>query len=624
MLTSIVSRRRHLWALVAILLLAAVTRLHDLATRSLWEDEGWTLVLAEGPRLTDIVQRMAFDQHPPLYFVFLHYWRDLTGSSEFALRMLSVLTGLVAVAGIYQVGTVLFKRKNAGLMAAFLLALSDHHIDLAQDVRHYAQLSALIVLACWYFFRLVTRERPTRADSVGYFLSAVGLVYSHYLGGFVLACQFIYLLIFVRPVRRLWWGFFHFVAIGLAFLPWLGVMYQQNQVRWVTPLYYLNSLPNSHATYVMLRDALLGKQYGISLAFLALGLVWVFYQGQRVKVYFRPLGSVVFLVAWIVLYVGITWYSNSQRPFLTIRNFIVVTPAIALLMGHGLANLQVGVRSFMVAVLLVMGLSTVDTRQLKVPWRDVFGTIAEYHRADEAVLMDIWVGDFPGRYYVEQQIGAETDWLSIREAKAEYVTQFLPVLKAYIQEKTAFWLVYWQSISIDDSDYADIFVQAGFERSATLTVEHAGSLIYIYRYDKRPDAVLAAYYAGDEALFKLYSANVERKGRDLRLQLLWSAEQLVDLDYSVSVILFDANGMPVWSVDGQPLDGKMPTTRWGVGQLVFDQYAFALGSGFLGNDYTIGIKLYYYQNAGEPLKTMCAESDEVACDWAIVGEVEPD
>ncbi|NDJ84947.1 MAG: hypothetical protein GYB66_03585, partial [Chloroflexi bacterium] len=461
-----------LWSLVIILLLATFLRINDLDQRSLWADEGWTLVLAQGPTIPEIVQRMAYDQHPPLYFVAIHLWRDLTGSSELALRMLSVLTGIIAIAGIYQLGRMMFSR-TAGILAAFFLALSDHHIDLAQDVRHYAQLATLIILSTWFYFRLVRSDVPSRGTRVGYVLISAGLLYSHYLGGFVLICQAVHMLLFVRPWRQLRWALFHFGAICLSFLPWLPVVIRQNQVRWETPLYYLNALPNSFETYIMVRDAVLGKQFAITLVLIGLGLVWLYYGPRRVQVKLKPLGPAFFAALWVSAYIALTWYVNGipERQFLTIRNFIVITPGIALLVGHGLANLQAGLRWFMALVLLLVGLSTVDTRQLKPPWREVVQTVTRYHNPDEPVLMDIWVGDFPGRYYIEQQRGDAAPWISLREARDEYETQFLPFVLRQIQEEDAFWVIYWRSVPITERQYAGIFAQAGLELSAALTTD---------------------------------------------------------------------------------------------------------------------------------------------------------
>ncbi len=605
--------RRSFWAVVLILLIAMSLRLHDLETRSLWADEGWTLVLSEGPTIPDIVQRMAFDQHPPLYFVAIHLWRDATGSTEFALRMLSVLTGILGVAGIFQLGRAMFG-PTTGVMAAFFFALSDHHIDLCQDVRHYAQLATLIILSTWYYFRLFNNPTPSRGTRIGYVLTSVALLYSHYLGGFVLICQAAHMVVFLRPWSRLRWAMFHFGAVCLAFVPWSLVVYNQNQVRWITPLYYLNSLSNSHETYIMVRDALLGQQYAITLVLILVGLVWLSYRGKNINISLHPIGPTAFILLWLVGYATMTYVMNSRegRQFLTIRNFIVMTPGIALLAGHGLANLQLGVRLFMLSVLLAVSLTTVDTRQIKPPWREVVQTITRHHNPGEPVLMDIWVGDFPGRYYVEQQMGPDTPWLSLREARDEYVTEFQGAVLTYIRDRQAFWVIYWRSQPIEEMNYAGNIAQAGFMRSASFTTDHIGNQIYTYRYDKLPDEPITTY--GD--LFSLWEYRLDWDRDQLSLQLLWTAQQQPLRDYSFSVFLLDANNTAVFNQDGQPQSGNAPTTSWQSGQPIFDphQLTISLSPG----TYTVGIKVYYYQTPNEPLQIDCEAGK---CDWLEIGQI---
>ncbi len=604
-----------LWPLVVILLIGAAARFHDLQVRSLWADEGWTLVLAEGPTIPDIVQRLAVDQHPPLYFVVIHLWRDLTGSSEFALRMLSALTGLVGVAATYQMGRAMFGR-TAGVLAAFFLALSDHHIDLSQDVRHYAQMATLIILSNGYYFRLIQRPSPSRGTRIGYVLTSVALLYSHYLGGYILVCQAIHMTLFVRPWRRWWWSAFHFGAICLAFLPWLPIVIEQNHVRWMTPLYYLNSLPNSHETYIMVRDALLGQQYALTGVLIMLGLIWVYYENNRPQLKIKPISPTVFLMLWLVGYAVMTFYlnSNETRQFLTIRNFILMTPGIAVLVGHGLANLQNGLRAFMIGILFVVAVTTVDTRQLKPPWRDVVQTITDHHNPDEPILMDIWVGDFPGRYYIEQQMGTGIPWLSLREARDEYVTQFLPVLLAYVRDVDAFWVIYWRSQPIDEAEYAGLFDQAGFQRSASFYVDHVGNQLWAYRYDKTTESMVARY----DDIITLRAYDVELSQNQLRIQLLWDAETQLPLDYSVSVFVLNSDGFSVEAHDGQPQNDNMPMKTWVPHQPVFDQHTLHLPENLPPGEYSIGVKIYYYQTPDEPLQTDCGET---SCDWVILDQI---
>ncbi|MCI0712378.1 MAG: glycosyltransferase family 39 protein [Chloroflexi bacterium] len=618
-------RTLHLFALVAILFLATATRFADIETRSLWEDEGWTLLLAEGPTLPDIVTRLANDQHPPLFFMIFHIWRDLTGSTEFAMRVLPAFTGVMAVAGVYQLGKSMFGR-NAGLLAAFALAIADHHIDLSQDVRHYSQMATMIVLSSWFYFRLIQSDKPSWGTRMGYVLLSAAALYTHYLTGFVIIVQVIHMLLFVRPFQRLVWTGFHWAAACALFLPWLPTVLEQNSVRWDTPLYYLNALANSPQTVRMVRDAVLGQQYAITLTLIALGLVYLVYAGDRVKINFRPLSPTVFAVIWLGGYVAFTfWYNDylsdtRDRLFLTTRNFLVVTPAVAILVGHGLANMQLGLRTFLVGVLLVVGLTTTDVRQLKPPWREVTQNVTEFHNPGEPVLMDIWVGDFSTRYYVEQQMGADTPWLSIRETADQQKTLFLPYIKNYIQDEDAFWLIYWGD---DPSrlEYESIFAQEGFQRTTSPYVVHEGARLYSHRYDRITEETLTTYQIEGEDIFTLQKAAIQgetQPGEDFIVTLWWTAAVKPPLDFSVSVFVIGEDGVSVANSDGPPLDGEAMTSTWEVGRLQYDQHDLSLPENLPPGRYDIGVKVYYYQAPEAPLQTPCADDADSLCDWRVI------
>src|SRR4051794_8614637 len=81
---------------LVVVLLAAVLRFHLLDHQSLWNDEGNSLRLAERT-IPDLIATARFDIHPPGYYVLLSFWLRLTGESEFALRALSALAGLLTV-----------------------------------------------------------------------------------------------------------------------------------------------------------------------------------------------------------------------------------------------------------------------------------------------------------------------------------------------------------------------------------------------------------------------------------------------------------------------------------------------------------------------------------------------
>lgn len=118
-----VARNRLLWrvGLLLILLLAAGLRFSCLDAQSFWNDEGNSARIAERS-IRLILAGAAGDIHPPLYYLALHYWRALTGPSEFALRAFSAIGGVALVALIALLGARFFARPP-GLAAGFLAAI---------------------------------------------------------------------------------------------------------------------------------------------------------------------------------------------------------------------------------------------------------------------------------------------------------------------------------------------------------------------------------------------------------------------------------------------------------------------------------------------------------------------
>lgn len=603
-----------LLVLLAILGLGWGLRTHDLDTRSLWADEGWTMLLSAGPTLDDVTRTMAADQHPPAFFMAFRLWRNAAGDSEFAGRYFSVLAAMLAVAAVYQLGRTLYGIP-AGVLAALLLALSDLHIDLAQEVRHYSWLATLIIFSSAYYARWW--RNPTRANRFGYVLSSILLLYTHYLGGYVLVAQVIHMLLTVRPIKRLANALFLFGAVCAAFLPWALVVLEQNRVRWDNPLYYQNALPNTTATYRMIRTALLGQHYALPGLLALLGLVAISYaqrnNGDRLRLRWRPLWPTVYLALWIVVTAGVTVAINAQRDFLTVRNFIVIVPALALLVARGLTNLPAITRSFVVVLIVVISLTTVDARRSYPDWRTVTRNITQYHLAGEPVLMDVWVGDFPVRYYIDRQMGRATPRVSLREWRDTYRTQFLPTLLDYLQQQDAFWLVDWGT---DPNDFAPLIEQAGFQRTAALNIDHQGTPIFSYRYDRLNGDNIARF--GELfALQKVAAPAHAAPGDTLRIMLWWMAEQVPPLDYSVSVFVLDKSGALVAQHDSAPLDGRAPTSTWQPGTPQFDAHRVTLPDDLPPGSYQLGVKVYWYgDNIALPAT---GPQQDMPADYVVLG-----
>lgn len=84
------------WWLIIVLLLAFWSRIYRIDHQSFWNDEGNSASLSSRS-VALIIEGTASDVHPPLYYLILRAWWPLAGRSDFTLRMVSAVAGLIQV-----------------------------------------------------------------------------------------------------------------------------------------------------------------------------------------------------------------------------------------------------------------------------------------------------------------------------------------------------------------------------------------------------------------------------------------------------------------------------------------------------------------------------------------------
>jgi hypothetical protein len=208
-----------LFLLMAFLLVAVATRLFAIQAQSIWFDEGWSAYAAEQPTLVDAAAADA--TNPPLYYVLLNISARGFGSSELALRYVSLLLGLLTIPLAYQLAQQA-ATPRAGLYAALLAMLSAPLWWAAQEARMYTLLAVLILVCALAWQRLTTH--PTRAAWLALWLGELALLYAHNTGPVAALWLNAALLLFwlaYRPTRKFlvtWCA--GQVAVGLLWLPY--------------------------------------------------------------------------------------------------------------------------------------------------------------------------------------------------------------------------------------------------------------------------------------------------------------------------------------------------------------------------------------------------------------------
>jgi hypothetical protein len=146
------------WLVLLITLLGGFLRVLLLGAKGMWLDETFSVWMASHsvPELLQWTIRL--DQHPPLYYLLLHYWIAFFGDTPYYARLLSALFGAAAIPVIYLIGKRL-SGAVVGVAAAAFLAFSPFHIYFAQETRMYTLLTFNAAMTIYALVRLLTDTR---------------------------------------------------------------------------------------------------------------------------------------------------------------------------------------------------------------------------------------------------------------------------------------------------------------------------------------------------------------------------------------------------------------------------------------------------------------------------------
>jgi mannosyltransferase len=186
--------RRRAGLLIGLGLLAFLLRLPGLGG-PLWFDEVQLLVEVVREPLAVSLAGYRSDNNHPLYSLLAWSSARLLGESPWVLRLPALLFGVASVLLTCALGRRLGTFRE-GMLAALILATSDHHVWFSQNARGYTGLLALSLLATLLFLRLL--DSPGRGILAAYALAMALATYVHLTGVYV-ACA--HLVVGLVPAR---------------------------------------------------------------------------------------------------------------------------------------------------------------------------------------------------------------------------------------------------------------------------------------------------------------------------------------------------------------------------------------------------------------------------------------
>lgn len=143
---------------VVVIAIGVLLRLLKASGSYLNPDEATHYLLANQPSLAAVYRSSLTNAHPPLVFFLLYFWRYI-GTSEVALRSLSLLAGTASLWFVFRWIESLLGR-TAGLAALLILAVSPAAIAISVEVRGYALLLLLMAMTLYFLERAFKEQAP--------------------------------------------------------------------------------------------------------------------------------------------------------------------------------------------------------------------------------------------------------------------------------------------------------------------------------------------------------------------------------------------------------------------------------------------------------------------------------
>ena len=316
-----------------ILLLAFALGANGLNADVIWADElsSVTHMGAFNPpySLSQVVEsiRQHSPDHVPLYFFLGGLWGQIAGWSQFSLRLLSCLFGVLMVAWLYRFAADAVNRRTA-IVAALLMSTTAFVILYFHEIRMYTMLMWLGIAHSWLYWRLAYNFRITRLTWVLFILTTSLLFYTHNFSTILFAGLGFHHLIFVKRSQH-WWRIIAGWTLGaLFFLPYapsviVGLRFNQGHTS--SPL----TAPEAAELFAYL------MVNGFIWLWLPILLTVGYALRRREPVILRLMIATLFMVAAILM---ISWQFNIIT-ITRLRYFLVVWFVIVILFAFGITSM---------------------------------------------------------------------------------------------------------------------------------------------------------------------------------------------------------------------------------------------------------------------------------------------
>lgn len=370
--------------------------------QSIWRDEAFSYLLAK-QNILQILSLTAKDFNPPLYYLLLHFWMGIFGSSEIALRTLSFFFFIATlyVVGLFLLEIFQFSIKEM-LISLLLFAFNPLLHYYAFEARMYSLFGFLMTLS---FYLLAKKEYRK------YALIIILSLYTHYFTLFPLLGQMIYLFMVDRKnIRK---HFVMFVKIGFYFLPWVVYIFLLRppfgQSFWIPPLRVKTILNTLGILFTGFEDYF-GFGYPLVplISFTLFGIIvyYLYFIMSKKQVFYQTKWMNYFLFCWVGIPTIFILLISLFKPVFLPRYMIGITVGFLLCLTYFLHHLPVRLRRVLFIFLMIFSLlysAYQSALRNKGDVRTPLLQIKNLLRKDDVVFVTHEYNFHPAEYYLDDK-----------------------------------------------------------------------------------------------------------------------------------------------------------------------------------------------------------------------------
>lgn len=388
-------------------------------TSSIWFDESYSAYLIRGD-FGQIWDMTAQDVHPPFFYFALKMWSSIFGTSDVALRFMSVFFGLVAIVFIFHALKKWFGIKTASL-GTFFAAISPMFIRYGQEMRMYTMVLAIVAMAT--YFLALALEKGTQKGAKKFWiiyaiLIAVGM-WTHYFSAFAWIAHLVMIIVHFGGFKKIFKNKKVFrtlvITYGLAvalYIPWIPSFFAQiKSVQggfWIPPISF-NSIADFFTSVLFFNKAQevtgWGFVFGVALVvFFVIGFVKVWKKAQnktkKKLIFVSLLASIPFVVMVVLSLPPLTsTFVDRYILYSIVALWILFGIIVSLLKTEWLKNI-LGV---LVIIVAMFGVSFVEHREPRGYVKDILAeTFIAANDGEPIIANNVWTY-YDGIFYSSEK-----------------------------------------------------------------------------------------------------------------------------------------------------------------------------------------------------------------------------